>query len=282
MRKIIGHVVFCLHFLLLPLQTKVLMVSRINKIPLRILGDIKWDLGLPEDYAKSIVPEFPDCFRVVGNKNLSYGLDSDLELELVCWKAMRGKMDYKKGKHIAFPMQLSKGFEMDKQLKKWFDDWQKLHYISPYENAAHLQPRTYESDKEHCFTIQGYFYLLSKMGTDTVVLREAYKRGLLLEKNPPMSIRSRYIHLMNTVTEDKKAIGVPGGTKQEMKSVPDSKNKETKMIAGIKWRQRLVQKHHGMTNDKLQSKDPNRDRLTSLKSKGNLLTERRTAAQMKT
>ncbi|KAF2297457.1 hypothetical protein GH714_023753 [Hevea brasiliensis] len=209
---------------------KLLMISRINKIPLKILDDIKWDLGLPEDYTKSIVPEFPDCFRVIGNKNLSSGLDSDLELELVCWsnefaisfiekKATRGKMDYKKGMPIAFPMHFSKGFEMDKQLKKWFDDWQKLPYISPYENATHLGPSTDESDKWTVGVLHeiirlfvskkvekdallclgewlgirsrlkrallhhpGIFYLSSKLGTYTVVLREAYKRGLLIER----------------------------------------------------------------------------------------------------
>lgn len=360
---------------------KLLMISRINKIPLKILNDIKWDLGLPEDYLKSIVPEFPDCFRVIGNKNLSSGLDSDLELELVCWsnelavsfienKAAKGKMDYKKGMPFAFPMHFSKGFEMDKQLKKWVDEWQKLPYISPYENATHLGPSTDESDKwtvgvmheiislfvskkveKHTLLClgewlgirsrlkrallhhPGIFYLSGKLGTYTVVLKEAYKRGMLMEKNPLISIRSQYVHLMNIVIEDRKATDVPGGSKQEKKPVPDSKEQREKddsqgvlemnsdfendddykfvdeeeeeegesmshacrnaRSSGSRTnkkkilnargpsrktgRQRLVQKHHGMTEGKVQPKDPNRDRLTSFKSKRKLLTERRTA-----
>nr|GMD74623.1 protein ROOT PRIMORDIUM DEFECTIVE 1 [Ipomoea batatas]GMD78102.1 protein ROOT PRIMORDIUM DEFECTIVE 1 [Ipomoea batatas]GMD78104.1 protein ROOT PRIMORDIUM DEFECTIVE 1 [Ipomoea batatas] len=57
---------------------KLLMIGKTNKIPLSVLDRLKWDLGLPQDYAKMIVPEFPDYFRV------SNGGDAAM-LELVCW-----------------------------------------------------------------------------------------------------------------------------------------------------------------------------------------------------
>ncbi|XP_065847531.1 protein WHAT'S THIS FACTOR 9, mitochondrial [Euphorbia lathyris] len=244
---------------------KLLMISRIDKIPLTVLDDIKWDLGLPEDYVKSMVPDFPDCFRAIGSKNLSSGLSSDLELELVCWsnelstslmekKATSGKMGYKKGMPIAFPMKFTKGFEVDKQLKKWYDEWQKLPYISPFENMTHLGPNTDESDKWAVGILHellslfvskkvekdtllnlgnwlgicprlkralihhpGIFYLSSKGGTYTVVLREAYKRGLLNERSPMAKIRNQYAHLMNIMTEDSKKVGALGGSKQQEK-----------------------------------------------------------------
>ncbi|KAB1219815.1 hypothetical protein CJ030_MR3G009457 [Morella rubra] len=60
---------------------------------------------------------------------------------------MKGKLGYEKETAITFPMQSSRGFEMDKKLKKWVDEWQKLPYISPYENASHLPPKSDESDK---------------------------------------------------------------------------------------------------------------------------------------
>jgi hypothetical protein len=50
----------------------------------------------------------------------------------------------------------------------------------------------------------GIFYLSSKNRTYTVVLREGYKRGFLVEDNPAMEFRRKYIHLMNTVKEDSK------------------------------------------------------------------------------
>lgn len=39
---------------------KLLMISRINKIPLSVVDKLKWAMGLPQDYVKTIVPEFPD------------------------------------------------------------------------------------------------------------------------------------------------------------------------------------------------------------------------------
>uniref|UniRef100_A0A2N9J3S5 PORR domain-containing protein n=1 Tax=Fagus sylvatica TaxID=28930 RepID=A0A2N9J3S5_FAGSY len=222
---------------------KLLMISRTNKIPLSIIEHLKWDLGLPNDYEKTIVPEFPDYFQIVG------GRDRDGVLEL--------------GMSIAFPIQFSRGFEMDKKLKKWLDEWQKLPYISPYENASHLPPKSDESDKWSVAVLHellhilvpkktekdnllylgeylglrsrfkrallqhpGIFYLSSKIGTYTVVLREGYKRGLLVEDHPLMSMRNRYIHLMNIVKEDSKPVSVPGGNSQKKKqTVHDEKGK---------------------------------------------------------
>ena len=45
------------------------MISKTNRIPLSIIECLKWDLGLPNNYEKTIVPEFPDYFRVVGGGN---------------------------------------------------------------------------------------------------------------------------------------------------------------------------------------------------------------------
>ncbi|KAL6962064.1 hypothetical protein U1Q18_037018 [Sarracenia purpurea var. burkii] len=151
-------------------------------------------------------------------------------------KAVSQKM----GLPIAFPLQYSRGFEADKKFKKWVDLWQKLPYLSPYENALHLPPTSDEADKwavsvlhellhllvskkmereivlclGECLGLRprfkrallhhpGIFYLSSKIGMHTVVLREGYKRNLLVENHPLMDIRYKYIHLMHTVKEDK-------------------------------------------------------------------------------
>ncbi|CAK9140277.1 unnamed protein product [Ilex paraguariensis] len=240
---------------------KLLMIARVNKIPLNIIDSLELDMGLPQDYRKSIVPEFPDYFQVVkGNESM---------LELVCWnnelavsgvekKAMCGE----RGMPIAFPVQYSRGFELDKKYKKWVDDWQKLPYISPYENAFHLAPKSDESDKWAVAVLHevlnlfvprkvewesilclgeylglrsrfkrallhhpGIFYMSSKIGTHTVVLREVYKRDLLIAKHPLMTMRFRYIHLMNMVKENHKSKSVQGNSKQE-KMTNDSKKGE--------------------------------------------------------
>ncbi|KAJ6764005.1 PROTEIN WHAT'S THIS FACTOR 1-like protein CHLOROPLASTIC [Salix purpurea] len=246
---------------------KLLMISRIDKIPLKLLDLLLWDLGLPQDCVKSLVPEFPDYFRVLRDKNLSPGSGSDLGLELVCWsnelavsvmekKVKSRETSYVKGMPIEFLMQFSTGFEVDKRLKQWISDWQKLPYVSPYENAIHLGPNTDESDrwavgvlhevlnlsvskkvekdtllclgewlgirsrfKRALLHHPGIFYLSNKIGTYTVVLKEGYKRGLLVEKNPVVDIRNQYIHLMHTVVAENKSITVHGGSQQQEKKI---------------------------------------------------------------
>ncbi|CAL9020773.1 unnamed protein product [Prunus brigantina] len=262
---------------------KLLMLVRTNKLPLNVIERLKWDLGLPHDYQKSLVHEYPDYFNIVVGKNSASGSKDLRDLELVCWRnematsvfeknaaakekkasakkkrALSGDSPSKEEEQCVFPMQFSRGFEMDKKLKKWIDEWQKLPYVSPYENAAHLSSKSDESDKwvvailhellhilvpkktdrENLLCLgeylglrsrfkqallhhPGIFYLSNKIGTYTVVLREGYKRGTIIENHQLMNMRSQYIHLMNTVKEDSKMVSVPGGSTQENKAVVD-------------------------------------------------------------
>lgn len=224
---------------------KLLMIARINKIPLSVIDRLKWDLGLPNDYTQTVVPQFPDYFQVTSTGN---------ELELVCWSEKLASSVMEKNSTSSFPLQYSRGFELDKKFKKWVDDWQKLPYISPYENAFHLQAKSDESDKWTVAILHeilhllvpkktekdnllflgeylglrsrfkkallqhpGIFYVSSKLHTHTVVLREAYKRDLLISKpqHPLMTLRSNYIHLMYTVKEQNKSKNTETGTKKQ-------------------------------------------------------------------
>ncbi|XP_047321607.1 protein WHAT'S THIS FACTOR 9, mitochondrial [Impatiens glandulifera] len=226
---------------------KLLMLGRTHKLPLHIIDRLSWDLGLPQDYIKSIVPEFPDYFQVTHQKN------GDSSLELVCWSdelavssmekmAMSKDRCYQKGNAIAFPVQYSRGFEIDKKFNQWVEEWQKLPFISPYENASHLPGKSDESNKWAVAIIHellnlfvskktrrdnilslgdymgirskfksallqhpGIFYRSNKIGRHTVVLKEGYKRGLLIENDTLMDIRYKYIHLMKTKTKKSKA-----------------------------------------------------------------------------
>ncbi|KAL4559182.1 hypothetical protein LXL04_031316 [Taraxacum kok-saghyz] len=224
---------------------KLLMIARINKIPLSVIDRLKWDLGLPNDYTQTIVPQFPDYFQVDSSGD---------ELELVCWSDKLASSVMERKSTASFPLQYSRGFELDKKFKKWVDDWQKLPYISPYENAFHLQAKSDESDrwtvailheilhilvpkktekdnllflgeylglrsrfKKALLQHPGIFYVSSKLHTHTVVLREAYKRDLLISKpqHPLMALRSNYIHLMYTVKDQNKSKNAEAGTKKQ-------------------------------------------------------------------
>lgn len=213
---------------------KLLMISRTNKIPLDIIDRLKWDLGLAQDYVDTIVPEFPDYFRVINGGKGGF-------LELVCWNSeLAVSVMQKEGiEPIEFPLIQSSGFEMDKKYKKWVDEWQKLPYISPYEDAKHLLSKSDESDKwavgvlheilnlfvgkkaerDHvlvlgeCLGLRPrfklallqhpmIFYMSNKIGTHTVVLKEGYKRGMLIERHIVTEMRHKYIKLMSIEKEE--------------------------------------------------------------------------------
>lgn len=111
---------------------------------------------------------------------------------------------------------------------------QELPYISPYEDAFHLAPSSDQSEKwtvavlhellwllvskkterDNLFYLgdflgfgtrfkkalvhhPGIFYISNKLRTQTVVLREAYRKDFLVESHPLMGMRHRYVHLMN-------------------------------------------------------------------------------------
>ncbi|CAH9141014.1 unnamed protein product [Cuscuta epithymum] len=171
---------------------KLLMIGKSNQVPLAVIDRLKWDLGLPQDYVKMIVPEFPDYFRV------SSGGDGEM-LELVCWShelavsemeksatLRRGELD--EGTLVNFSVKYSSEFEMDKKYQKWVDEWQKLPYISPYKNAMHLASNSDQSDKWAVGILHEVLNLCigKKAEKDNVLvlgeylgLRSRFKRALL-------------------------------------------------------------------------------------------------------
>ncbi|KAH6764301.1 hypothetical protein C2S51_015550 [Perilla frutescens var. frutescens] len=149
----------------------------------------------------------------------------------------RGEMDEQGRMQIKYSMNLPNGFDLEKRVQEWVDKWQNLPYISPYENAFHLAPSgdhaekwtvgiihellnllvTKKTERENVFCLgeflglgrlrmkkalvhfPGIFYVSNKIKTQTVVLREAYRKKLMVEKHPLMVMRNRYISLMNLV-----------------------------------------------------------------------------------
>ncbi|GJQ93792.1 protein root primordium defective 1 [Tanacetum coccineum] len=228
---------------------KLLMIARVNRIPLWVIDRFKWDLGLPNDYLQTLVPCFPDYFQVNGN-----------DLELVCWSSDLAVSVMESKGLSTFPVGYSRGFEVDNKFKKWVDDWQKLPYVSPYQNVLSgesdkwvvgllhevlhlLVPKKTDKDnllvlgdylgvrsrfKKALLEHPGIFYVSSKLHTHTVVLREAYKRDLLVTKHrhPVMTLRSSYIHLMNMVMEKNKSKNVDVTGAKKKKATQDSNEGE--------------------------------------------------------
>ncbi|KAL8493148.1 hypothetical protein ACS0TY_024386 [Phlomoides rotata] len=148
------------------------------------------------------------------------------------------------GRKIDFFINLPRGFDLEKRVEEWMLKWQSLPYISPYENAFHLAPNSDQAEKwvvgvihellsllvskkterENVFCFgeflgigqlrikkalvhfPGIFYVSNKIKTQTVVLREAYRKNFLVEKHPLMVMRNRYISVMYLVLRRGKPI----------------------------------------------------------------------------
>ncbi|XP_051179291.1 protein WHAT'S THIS FACTOR 9, mitochondrial [Lolium perenne] len=219
---------------------RLLMLAPARALPLHLLARLRLDLGLPADFTRSLLPHYPDYFALSADGRL---------LELVCYRKDLAVSDvqsyaqrtggYKVGDPIAFHLSFPRGFELHKNVRKWLDDWQKLPYISPYEDGTHLGPRSDITEKRTVAVLHealsltigkkmekevlvklgealrlppgfrkvlakhpGIFYLSHKLRTQTVVLREAYRRHMLVVKHPMMGIRYQYLHLMHMGKEE--------------------------------------------------------------------------------
>ncbi|KAJ0509082.1 putative plant organelle RNA recognition domain-containing protein [Helianthus annuus] len=146
---------------------------------------------------------------------------------------------------IKFSINLPKGFDLEKKVRIWMHEWQNLPYISPYEDAFFLSPNSDQAEKYTVAVLHelmhllvskktekenllilgdylgfgprfkkalvhhpGIFYVSNKIRTQTVVLREAYKKDLLAERHLLMGMRYRYLHLMNRKVRVKRLYGV--------------------------------------------------------------------------
>ncbi|KAJ4970583.1 hypothetical protein NE237_003682 [Protea cynaroides] len=224
--------------------SRVLMMFKSKAIPLNSLIPLKWDLGLPDNFATTLVPKYSDHFRIVKSKN---GLSC---LRLVQWRneyaisALQKTNEsaalsdayrqFKSGKTaLAFPMSFPRGYGAQNKVKAWMEDFEKLPYISPYEDSSQLDPnsdlmekrvvgvlhellsltihkktkRNYlrclreELNLPHKFTriftrYPGIFYLSLKCKTTTVAIKEGYRRGKLADPHPLALIRDNYYKVM--------------------------------------------------------------------------------------
>ncbi|KAG8367970.1 hypothetical protein BUALT_Bualt16G0128000 [Buddleja alternifolia] len=229
---------------------RVLMMTRNKMLPLQSLHPLKWDLGLPDDFDRNLIKKYPDHFQVVKETN---GLNC---LKLVKWReefavsmlqkinerSIGGDVDGRRasvsgiGKAaLEFPMSFPRGYGAQKKVKAWMDEFQKLPYISPYEDSRGIDPNSelmekrvvgvlheflgltiYKKTKRnylrclreefnlpHKFTriftrYPGIFYLSLKCKTTTVALREGYRRGRLVDPHPLARHRDKLNYVMRT------------------------------------------------------------------------------------
>ncbi|KAI3902055.1 hypothetical protein MKW98_013729 [Papaver atlanticum] len=226
--------------------SRLLMMLKTRTIPFQSLQPLKWDLGLADDFDRTLIPKYPDHFQVIKASNGTSSLSlaqwreeyavSELQRANESIESSDGYRQFKSGgTSVAFPMSFPKCYGAQKKVKAWMDDFQKLPYISPYEESAHIDPnsdlmekrvvgvlhellsltihkktkRNYlrclreEMNLPHKFTriftrYPGIFYLSLKCKTTTITLKEGYNRGKLVDEHPLASIRKKYYYVMRT------------------------------------------------------------------------------------
>ncbi|XP_038883377.1 protein WHAT'S THIS FACTOR 9, mitochondrial [Benincasa hispida] len=170
---------------------RVLMMMKTRAVPLQSLRPLEWDLGLPCDFERSLVPRYPDHFRLVKASN------GDWCLRLMEWREefavsalQRSNQSselgdayrqFKRGHTtLAFPMNFPRGYGAQKKVKAWMEEFQKLPYISPYESCRQIDPNSDLMEKR----VVGVLHELLSLTLHKKTKRN-YLRSLREEMNLP-------------------------------------------------------------------------------------------------
>ncbi|KAF8693282.1 hypothetical protein HU200_038666 [Digitaria exilis] len=216
---------------------RLLMLTLPRSLPLHTIDLLRWDLGLPSDYRASILPRYPEHFALEqpeGDERVWLRLLSWDSLLAV--SELEKNADGVDTACLPFPVSFTRGFGLRSKCMDWLQEWQALPYTSPYADASDLDRRTDVSEKRNVGVFHellhltvakrterhnvsnmrkllgmpqkftkvferhpGIFYLSRVLGTQTVVLREAYGGGSqVLEKHahPLVAIREEYSTLI--------------------------------------------------------------------------------------
>ncbi|XP_050370473.1 protein WHAT'S THIS FACTOR 9, mitochondrial [Argentina anserina] len=216
---------------------KLILMSKEKVLPLKIIQGMEWYLGLPDDFLQCPEKNLDGSFRFVMMEDGLEGLavDSGEKILSVVQRNAMEKGVYSGGpmEAIEFPLFPSKGLRLRNKIKDWLKEFQKLPYISPYEDVSNLQPDTDASEKrvvgllhellslfvEHSAErkklkcLKKYtglpqkvhraferhpeiFYLSWRNKTCTAILKEAYCDESAIRQHPLLEVRKKYIRLM--------------------------------------------------------------------------------------
>lgn len=227
------------------LKKLILMSGTRKMLPLKVVKGLRWYLGLPDDFFRDPLDFVGGYgrFRIIdiedGLKGLAVLEESDDGNEGKLFSTVQ-KNALRKGIYgggadeaMAFPLFPSKGLRLKQKIKDWLDEFQRLPYVSPYDDSSCLNPDSDISEKrvvgllhellclfvEHAaerktlFCLKKHlglpqkvhkaferhphiFYLSMKNKTCTAILKEAYCDELAIEPHPLSKVRKKYISLM--------------------------------------------------------------------------------------
>ncbi|XP_076935377.1 protein WHAT'S THIS FACTOR 9, mitochondrial-like [Bidens hawaiensis] len=208
---------------------KFILMSVEKRLPLKTIKGVLWYLGLPDDYLDGNVG---GCFKVVemgdGLKGLSV-VETQNMLSMIQKNALRSG----RTEDISISLFPSKGLRLKTKILDWLDGFQKLPYISPYEECLDLCPGSdlaekrvvgllhellslfveHSVERKRALPLRKYlglpqkvhkvferhpfvFYLSLRNNTCTVILKEAYCDRMAIEAHPLAEVRRKYINLV--------------------------------------------------------------------------------------
>lgn len=218
------------------LKRFILMSTR-KVLPLKIVQGLQWYLGLPDDFLHYPERNLDGSFRFVEMEDGLKGLAVDSEetvLSTMQKNAMkRGLYSGGSMEIIEFPLFPSKGVRLRRKIEDWLKVFQKLPYVSPYDDCSCLDPNSdiaekrvaallhellslfveHSAERKKLLCLKKYmrlpqkvhkaferhphmFYLSMKNKTCTAILKEAYCDDSAIERHPLLRVRNRYINLV--------------------------------------------------------------------------------------
>uniref|UniRef100_A0A5B7C2D3 PORR domain-containing protein n=1 Tax=Davidia involucrata TaxID=16924 RepID=A0A5B7C2D3_DAVIN len=216
---------------------KLILMSGENRLPMKIIQGLQWYLGLPDEFLRDPEGNLDGSFRIVGMEDGLKGLAVERDERVL---SVMQKNAVKKGGYsgvpmeaIAFPFFPSKGLRLKRKISDWLDEFQKVSYVSPYENCSDFNPDSdvaekrvvgvlhellclfvdHAAERKKLLFLRKYlglpqkvhkaferhpyvFYLSLRNKTCTAILKEAYCDKSAIEVHPLSKVRKKYINLM--------------------------------------------------------------------------------------
>ncbi|XP_030550512.2 protein WHAT'S THIS FACTOR 9, mitochondrial [Rhodamnia argentea] len=216
---------------------KFILMNKNRVLPLKIIQGMHWYLGLPDDFLHDPEKNLDDSFRVVDMGDGLRGLAVDPPgrvLSMLQKNALKRGLDHGDlMEAIEFPFFPSKGVRMRKKIDAWLKEFQKMPYVSPYEDCSNLAPDSnvaekrvvgvlhellslfveHSAERKKLLCLKKYlglpqkvhkaferhphvFYLSLRNRTCTAILKEAYNDKNAIERHPMLRVRQKYIKLV--------------------------------------------------------------------------------------
>ncbi|KAH7299574.1 hypothetical protein KP509_24G018700 [Ceratopteris richardii] len=223
---------------------RLLMMTAAGRIQGDNLQAVRRIFGFPADLLDRLVPQYPHYFKLVEMETSRYvelvDWDEGLALSEFEKKAKQEALDKGmgdievRGKPFPFKIILSPGMALRKKNLQVLESWQKLPYISPYEDWTLVKKGTPLSEKRlvglmheflsltvekkarlkvimpfrsefglsqkinHLFErFPGIFYTSLRGGIKTIMLREAYVGSDPIQDHPLVQLKKKFIEIVN-------------------------------------------------------------------------------------